>query len=183
MTKIVSGNSKNKMQENIVCISDDEEKDEQNKTLNATTNKMKSLAFHYNVYENSYNVPESARKVLEMFQKQKEQQQRIQQRPTTDLSKESVVYVPDDVEEEIQLIGPIRKFSRQILFGNKLTESPAVFPYNVLLDLEKHLTKLSSKNVSLTTETNVWKYTMEQLSCVRLQYADIYDVSIFNQLS
>lgn len=180
MTKVVNCNSKNTMRDDVVCISDDDEQEEQNESLASATERMRNMAFNYNVYENNYTVPESARRVLEMFQKQKEQQV-MPQMQASEIFKEPVVYVPDDVEEEILLIGPIRKFSRQILFGDKLTESPAGFPYSVLLEFEKHLTN-SLRNVSLSTEANVWDYTMDQLSCFRLHYSGIYDVSHFHPL-
>lgn len=171
------------MDADVVCISDDDEQreEETSKSLKTATNKMRNLGFHYNVYENSYYVPESARIQLELLQKQKEQQQQQQQRQqqqqqTKDVPKEVVVYVPDDGEEEVLLIGPIRKFARQILFGDKLCSPPTEFPYSILLQLEQHLAK-SLRNVSSTTETSVWNYTIEQLSCFKIAYCGLIDVS------
>lgn len=171
------------MDADVVCISDDDEQreaDETSKSLKTATNKMRNLGFHYNVYENSYYVPESARIQLELLQKQKEQQQQQQQRQQQQQIKESpkevVVYVPDDGEEEVLLIGPIRKFARQILFGDKLCAPPTEFPYSILLQLEQHLAK-SLRNVSFTTETSVWDCTIEQLSCIKIAYSGLIDVS------
>lgn len=174
------------MDADVVCISDDDEQREEDtsKSLKTATDKMRNLGFHYNVYENSYYVPESARIQLELLQKQKEQQQRQQQRQQRqqqqqikDVPKEVVVYVPDDGEEEVLLIGPIRKYARQILFGDKLSAPPTEFPYSILLQLEQHLAK-SLRNVSPTTETNVWNCTIEQLSCIKIAYSGLIDVSI-----
>lgn len=180
MTEIESVSSKNIMDADIVCISDDDEREEEAaKSLKTATNKMRNLGFHYNVYENSYYVPESARIQLELLQKQKEQEQaqQLRQQQAKDAPKEVVVYVPDDGEEEVLLIGPIRKFARQILFGDKLCAPPTEFPYSILLELEQHLAK-SLRNVSFTTETSVWNCTIEQLSCIKIAYSGLIDVSI-----
>lgn len=178
MTTIENVNSKNTMDADIVCISDDEEREVENRAVEAVTNKMKNVGFHFNVYENSYYVPESARQQLALLQKQPKpaptHQQHLQH--TKDTPKDVVVYVPDDSEEEVLLIGPIRKYARQILFGDKLSAPPAEFPYNTLLEIEKHLAK-SLRNVSFTTETNVWNCTLEQLSCIKIAYAGLIDVS------
>lgn len=167
MAKVMSGDQKDKMQDDVVCISDDDEKEEE-KALNAATNKMRNLAFNYNVYENSYYVPESTRRQLELIDKQPASKQELT---------ETVVYVPDDDEEEILLIGPLRNLSRQILFGNKLIEQPVEFPHSILHEMELQLAT-SLRNVSLSTESTVWEYTIAQLSCIRLSYSRSIDVSV-----
>lgn len=167
------------MDADVVCISDDDEReDECNKAVQSATNKMKTLGFHYNVYENSYYVPESVRIQLELIAKQ-QKQQKLQDLQQTQLSPQSktepVVYVPDDCEEEYLLIGPIRKLAHEILFGDKLHPPSTEFPYDKLIEMEKHLAK-SLRSVSFPTETNVWDFVLEQLNCIRFAYHGIIDV-------
>lgn len=172
------------MDADVVCISDDEERDsDTSKAVESATSKMKNLGFHYNVYENSYYVPESVRVQLELISKQQKQQklQQLQQQQlaaTAQSKNEVVVYVPDDCEEEDLLIGPIRKMGHDIIFGDKLKPPTAKFPYQSLIEMEKHLAK-SLRNVSFTTETNVWNCVLEQLNCIRFAYYGQIDVNIY----
>lgn len=147
------------MDAEIVCISDDEEVEEE---IIEPATKPKQTFFNFNVYDWSY-----VKRAPDPIDVDK---------PAS--SQESVVYVPDDVEEEKLLIGPIRRISRQILFGDQLSGPSPEFPHKLLLQLEKHLAS-SLRNVSFTTETNVWKSTLEQLSCAKIVYGDIADVSVF----
>lgn len=148
------------MEADIVCISDDDEREEENKLVAAATDKMKNMYFNFNVYDYSY--------VKRMPEKE----------VPKEVQKETVVYVPDDSEEEVLLMGPIRNVSRKILFGENLSGVSMEFPHKLLLMIESHLAK-SLRNVSFTTETNVWKCTLEQLTCIKIAYNGVTDVSLF----
>lgn len=149
------------MDTDIVCISDDEECEEE---ITEPSVKQKQTFFNFNVYDWNY---------VKQFSDLVDDD-----RPN---SSEAVVYVPDDNEEENLLIGPIRRISRQILFRDQLSGPSAEVPYKLLLELEEHLAT-SLKNVSFTTETNVWKSTLDQMCSIKIVYDQITNVSLLYSL-
>lgn len=159
------------MDAEVVYISDDDER--KDGTSKAANSKTKQNAYHYNVYENFDYVPPSVQAHLE-YESKKNKQVRLQ-KLQEEISKEEVVYVPDDNEEEDLLIGPVRKISHEIIFGTNL-RAPKEFPYKLLTDMETHLSN-SLRNVSLTTEKNVWDSVLDQLGIMKMAYKDHIDVS------
>ena len=179
------------MDTEIICLSDDDEREEEDKSVSQTTAKMRNMHFNYNVYENpdwtTTKPPRSKATVTSSTTTASSSMQ-----PTTSSALTScipatvekkpkepevdIVYVPDDNEEEILLIGPIRRLSKLMLFSNTPRGPPEDPPYENLLELEKHLAN-SLRNVSFTTETNVWAYTIYQLSTLRFYYNHWSNVS------
>lgn len=73
------------------------------------------------------------------------------------------------------LLGPIRAFCHDIIVRKAANRH---FPYKPLKQMEAHLKKISS-GISFKTEAIVWKCVFEELSRIRLAYADIIDVGNF----
>lgn len=199
--------SSSKTDNDVICLSDDDDDYlpdviKVNKNVHRSTNQ----SYFTNVYENSerpdhsktpnlnvQNVKDKQKqnkqnekkngkdrknenvKVLNRLQVQQQQQEQNQEPPMEN----DVVYVPDDNEEQNLLIGPVRQISQEIVFGSNISKQPTTFPYHCLLALEQHM-KTAMRNVSTTTELNVWRYTVEQLVLIRLAYVRIIDVSKTN---
>lgn len=160
------------MDAEVVYISDDDErKDGPSKAANS---KTKHNAYHYNEYENFDYVPPSVQAHLE-YESKKEKQVRLQ-KLQEEVAKDEVVHVLDDGEEEDLLIGPVREISHEIIFGTNL-HAPTKFPYKLLTDMETHLSN-NLRNVSFTTEKNVWDSVLEQLGIMRIAYKEHIDVCI-----
>lgn len=166
---------KNIMDAEVVYISDDDERDENNSK--AAKTKTKHTSYLHNVYENYVHVPPSVQAALESIQNKttEEQLKRLQDVQISNSDEEDVVYVPDDHEEQELLIGPIDRISHEIIYGKNL-QPPTEFPYKLLEEIEKHLID-SLKNVSFTTEAKVWTCVLNQLSLMRIEYQDRIDVS------
>lgn len=159
------------MADDVVCISDDDDRDDNTSTANSGGGQ---LGGHYNVYEEYVYYAESRRTRSTLESNQSIQAQQSNEDEIDD--RDDVVYVPDDSEEEKFLIGPIRKKASAIIFGSRLN-APIEFPYEMLADIDSHVEK-SLKNVSVTTEKNIWECILEQLSIMRIAYSQHIDVCI-----
>lgn len=157
----------------VVCISSDDETEENNSIAStsqatAATNLAKQfsrLSYHYNEYDWSYTDRSNETASTSTLGPEN----------VDNVDDDDVVYVPDDNEEQIYLLEPIRNISRKILFGDDLI-GPTEFPYNLLLEFELHLSN-SLKNLSYQTELNVWKCALHQLACIKCVYEKIINVS------
>lgn len=163
----------NTMADDVVCISDDDERDDGPSTsTNPNNGQLPSWPpGHYNVYE-QYMQQNTPSVTIE-----KAQQSNVDEFYD---DRDGVVYVPDDSEEENFLIGPIRKKSTAIIFGSRLI-APIEFPYEMLADIDSHVEK-TLKNVSVTTEKNIWECILEQLSIMRIAYSQHIDVCIVQSI-
>lgn len=154
----------------IVCISDDDECE-----AGPSTGPIpRRYGNHFNVYENSGYIAPSVQAQLKNSGANKPKQNQLEPLLQEDNAKDDVVYVLDDTEEEDHLIEPIRQFSYEIIFGNGL-RLPDEFDYEKLKLLEKHLEN-KLKNVSFSTEKNIWNCALEQLAVMRTAYGDRLDV-------
>lgn len=138
--------------------------------------------YHLNVYERYEPVPPSVQATLESMHLNEKQEKlkKLQELQVSIPRNEDIVYVPDDNEEEDLLIGPIRRIFHQILFGKNIF-APLEFSYESLTEIENHLSS-SLKNVSFTTEKNVWDCVLDGLSVMPMTFKHQIDVCYFLRL-
>lgn len=152
--KMNSNNTSN-VDADIVCISDDDDE-----YIPDPPPKPKPICFNMNVYEWSYEKQSPEPIVIK--------------KPPSPI--DPVVYVPDDTEEEGNLVVPVYRLCRRMIVGEQLKGLSTEFPHRLLLKLERHLEK-SLQNTTLVTETNVWRETLEQLCSIKFVYSTKIDVS------
>lgn len=173
----------------VVCISDDEDQGDNN--VGAAKSKTKITSYNSNVYEHwpppkddKIDLPASAQANLEATISMRNTDPNVELQQFRDIQitdpneGNGFVYVPDDCEEQDQLIAPIDQISHEIIYGRNL-QPPTEFPYTLLEKLEKHLTDKCKGNLPVTTKTKIWSCVLHQLSLIRIQYQDRIDVSIY----
>lgn len=161
----------NTMADDVVYISDDEDRADGPAAAAANAANRQQQGGHYNIYE-GYEYLAGAVVANQPARAQQSNDDETDDRDDDD--DDVVVYVPDDSEEEKFLIGPIRKKASAIIFGSRLN-APNEFPFEKLADIDLHVEK-SLKNVSGTTEKNIWECILEQLSIMRIAYSQHIDV-------
>lgn len=179
------------MDAEVVCISDDDEREagtsktaktkQQQKQLQQKQNRSKRLGIHANKYERSdVPVPESVLQDLASKQQQKTDRElrNLQQVQINNSEEGDVVYVPDDHEEEDLLIKPIQQICHAIKFGTSL-KPPTEFPYDLLKKMEDHLAS-SLRNLSFPSETQIWSYVLDELMLIRFVFREHLDVCIYS---
>lgn len=176
-------NKNNTMDVEVVCISDDEER-EDGASITANTKQQqpqsKRISYNHNEYENYGHVPPSVHAILEARSKLTKQEELRKFEEQINNADDVVVYVPDDNEEENLLIKPIQTTCHEIKFGQNIFKTPTKFPYNLLIEVEKHINQ-RLRNVSFTTGINVWNCVMVELNLIRTAY-ELRKINVSNSL-
>lgn len=155
------------MADDVVCISDDDERDDDPST--SARSSIRQMGAHSNTYENETIglAVQSLRTTLGLSQSRQAQNE-------NESTRDEVIYVPDDNDEESFIIGPIRKICMKIIFGRVL-KAPTEFPYELLQEIDAHM-EHNVKGVSQATVKCVWECVLEQLSIMRITYSPHIDV-------
>lgn len=183
---VVRNRTMNKVVEDVVVLSSDEEECKDGPSTAAKTKQPQRKrgqpnrsALHGNQLEHSDMLSVSVMQEMKS-RKQLATERKLrgfQQLRINDPGEPEVFYVPDDREEEVTLIQPIQDICHDIKFGSSL-ESPTEFPYELLKKLEDHLVSSIGK-LSYPSESAIWECVLEELTVIRYMFEKQLDVCIF----